>query len=60
MELTCKEPQVDKDTTKDVGVECRFLKIVPREEGSSLLRRIKPSSESLEATLLSQCWLGLE
>ena len=53
MEPTCKETQVVKDTAKDVDIERRFLEIVPREEGSSLLRRIEPSSESLETTLLS-------
>jgi len=26
---TCKETQVVKDTTKDVDIESRFLKIVP-------------------------------
>ena len=56
---TCKETQEDKDTAKDVHIERRFFEIVPREEGSSISRRIEPSSESLQATLLSQCLLSL-
>ena len=59
MKPTRIETQVDKDTTKDVDIERRLLEIVPREERSSLLRRIKSSSESLEATLLSQYQLSL-
>jgi len=50
---TRKETQEVEDTTKDVDIERRFLKVVPREEGSGLSRRIEPSSEGLEATLLS-------
>ena len=60
MQPTCKETQETKDATRDVDIERMFLEIVPREEGAGLPRRIEPSSESLEATLLSQCWLGLE
>jgi len=56
---TCKETQVVKDTTKDVHIERRFLKVAPREEGTGLLRRVKPSPESLEETLLSRCRLSL-
>ena len=56
---TCKETQVVKNTTKDVDIERRFLKIVPREEGAGLPRRIESSSESLEATLLSKRRLSL-
>jgi len=54
MKPTRKETQEVKNTTKDVHIERRFLEIVPREEGTSLPRRIESSSESLEATLLSQ------
>jgi len=54
MEPTCKEAQEDKDTTKDVHIERGLFKIVPREEGFGLLRRIESSSESLEPAVLSQ------
>ena len=53
MKPTREETQVDKDTAKDVHIERRLFKVVPREEGASLSGGIESSSESLEAAMLS-------